>query len=33
LSRRLARMMGGDVILEKSAPKDGSSFTLSLPLE
>ncbi len=33
LSRRLARALGGEVQLEKSAPGAGSKFSLTLPLE
>lgn len=32
LSRRLARMLGGDIFIE-SAPGEGSTFTVELPLE
>ena len=32
LARRLARLMGGDILLE-SAPGKGSTFTLELPIE
>ncbi|HVU64337.1 MAG TPA: CHASE domain-containing protein [Phycisphaerales bacterium] len=33
ICRRLARLMGGDVTLERSEPGRGSCFRLSLPLE
>jgi len=33
ICRRLARLMGGDVTLELSAPGQGSRFVLELPLE
>jgi len=33
ICRRLARLMGGDVTLERTAPGEGSCFRLCLPLE
>ena len=33
VSRRLARMLGGDLILEESSPRSGSTFLFSLPLD
>jgi signal transduction histidine kinase len=32
LSRRLARLLGGEIDLE-SAPNEGSTFTVGIPLE
>ena len=32
LARRLARLLGGDIFIE-SAPGEGSTFTVELPLE
>ena len=32
LARRLARLLGGDIFME-SAPGEGSTFTVELPLE
>jgi signal transduction histidine kinase/CheY-like chemotaxis protein len=32
ISRRLARIMGGDVVLERSQPGEGSCFRFTLPL-
>jgi signal transduction histidine kinase len=32
LSRRLARLLGGDITL-RSAPADGSTFNVELPIE
>jgi signal transduction histidine kinase len=32
LARRLARLLGGDIVLE-SVPGDGATFTVDLPLD